>query len=479
MPIKLADVIENIDSNFGIIETSKHNIVGLYNGSVGAVPSLEIYHNGNDVKTALTSDGGAVNRIQVYKLPFAQNTATNYVTGTDTLKLETRKGGLISVHDGKLNGGNGGEAVYLVQQDPTVGNASDATRSDITRFTELVQDFDMYESITGATAHNSDGDFFLAGYDAIQKKTRKLTIQSLFEALAAELATGLINDGIITTAQAGGSGVVGDFNNDGLIGTSDLILFLGAFGNGSDVGFESNVAVLTGSSETVGPLSPVFVNPASSFSISNLTTFQLPTSLTQSGQAFGFSSITRAAVQANFIKFNNSTITSTTASSHWINRSVQAEVTVTANFSASDALHALAHIELTGQDASETTFEVMAYMSYENNGVPAEGAHTVGYYGNAGGAGSDGLSIDTDHTFTFYANFAPTAASGGYQGNSTFTPLTNFDDHQSVLANGFNMATMVNGGYIEDVQLRIFFTSQTENVTVTVNTIRFIIVPHQ
>ena len=478
MPIKLADVIENIDSNFGIIETNKHNIVGLYNGSVGTSPPLEIYHNGSAVKTALTSDGAGSNRIQVYQLPFSQSAATNYVTGTDTLKLETRKGGLISVHDGVLNDGNGGEAVYLVQQDPTGGNVSDTTRSDITRFTELVQDFDMYESITGAAAHNSAGDFFLAGYDSVQKKTRKLTIESLFEALAAELATGLVNDGIITTAQAGGSGVIGDVNNDGQITTADLVEFLGMF-NSSGIGFESNVAVLTGSSESVGPFDPVYVNTTTSFTTSNVTTFQLPTSLTQSGEAFGFSTITRGANQANFIKFNDSTIIASTASSHWINRSVQAEVNVTANFSAPDALHAIAHIELTGKDASETTFEVMAYMSYENTGIPAEGAHAGGYYGTAGGNGSDGLSIDEDVTFTFYANFAPVDASGAYGGNSTFTPLTNFDNHSSVLADGFNLAEQVNGAYIEDVQLRIFFTSQTESVTVTVNTIRFIIVPHQ
>jgi len=478
MPIKLADVIENINSNFGIIETNKHNIVGLYNGSVGTSPPLEIYHNGASVKTALTSNGVGSNRIQVYQLPFAQSAATNYVTGTDTLKLETRKGGLISVHDGVLNDGSGGEAIYLVQQDPTGGNVSDTTRSDITRFTELVQDFDMYESITGAAAHNSDGDFFLAGYDSVQKKTRKLTIDSLFGALTAELATGLVNDGIITTTQAGGSGLLGDYDGDGEITTGDLIIFLSSYNNSGN-GFESNVAVLADATETVGPMSPVYVNTTTSFTTSNLTTFQLPTTLTQSGEAFGFSTITRGANQANFIKFNDSTIAVGTVSSHWVNRSVQAEVNVTANFSAQDALHAIAHIELTGKDASETTFEVMAYMSYENTGIPAEGAHSVGYYGSAGGSGSDGLSIDEDVTFTFYANFAPMDASGSYGGNSTFTPLTNFDNHSSVLAEGFNMAEQISGAYIEDVQLRIFFTSQTENVTVTVNTIRFIIVPHQ
>ena len=188
MAIKLADVIENVNSNFAVVETNKHNIVGLYNGSVGTAPSLEIYHNGTHVKTGLTSDGVAANRVEVYKSPFAQSAATNYVTGTDGLKLETRKGGLISVHDGVLNDGNGGEAVYLVQQDPTAGNVSDTFRSDITRFTELIQDFDMYQSVTGAAAVASSGDFFLAGYDTALKKTRKLTIQSLLGAFTTEIS---------------------------------------------------------------------------------------------------------------------------------------------------------------------------------------------------------------------------------------------------------------------------------------------------
>ena len=188
MPIKLSDVIENVNSNFAVVETNKHNIVGLYNGSVGTAPSLEIYHNGTHVKTGLTSDGVNTNRVEVYKSPFAQSAGTNLVTGTDSLKLETRKGGLISVHDGVLNDGNGGEAVYLVQQDPTAGNVSDTFRSDITRFTELIQDFDMYQSVTGAAAVASSGDFFLAGYDTALKKTRKLTIGSLLDAFTTEVA---------------------------------------------------------------------------------------------------------------------------------------------------------------------------------------------------------------------------------------------------------------------------------------------------
>lgn len=188
MAIKLADVIENANSNFAVVETNKHNIVGLYNGSIGTVPPLEIYHNGTHVKTALTSDGVATNRVEVYQAPFSQSAATTYVTGTDSLKLETRKGGLISVHDGVLNDGNGGEAVYLVQQDPTAGNAPDSSRSDITRFTELIQDFDMYQSVTGAAAVASSGDFFLAGYDTALKKTRKLTIGSLLDAFTTEVA---------------------------------------------------------------------------------------------------------------------------------------------------------------------------------------------------------------------------------------------------------------------------------------------------
>ena len=95
MPIKLADVIENVDSNFGIVETSKHNIVGLYNGSIGTVPSLELVYSG-DVKTALSSDGSNTNRVQVYKQPFANSSAVNFVAAADSLKVETRKGGLIA-----------------------------------------------------------------------------------------------------------------------------------------------------------------------------------------------------------------------------------------------------------------------------------------------------------------------------------------------------------------------------------------------
>jgi len=477
MPIKLADVIENVNSNFGIIETSKHNIIGLYNGSVGTSPPLQLYYN-SDVKTALTSDGQPANRVQVYQLPFAQSAATNYVTGTDSLKLETRKGGLISVYDAKLASGSGGQALYIAQQDPTAGNVEDTSRSSITRWTELVQDFDMYENITGGEAFNDSGEFYLAGYHTVDKKTRRLTIDSLFSALTAELAGSLVSDGVITTAQAGGSGLLGDVDGDGQILTADLIAFLGSFG--AVGGFESNVVVLDSNTETVGPLSPVFVNTTTSFTLSNLSSFELPLSLTQSGAAFGFASITRAAEQANFIKLNDSTIVQTSANSHWQNRSVEVEVNVNATFTAPDALHAIAHLELTSKDASQTTQEIMAYMSYMGTGVPAEGAHTTGYFGN----GNDGLSIGNAQTITFKVSFAPVApagdsSGGGYAGNPSFTPLTNFNNHSSALVNGFNLAHQINSEYIEDVQARIFFTSQTENVSVIVTSIRLIITPHQ
>ena len=477
MPIKLADVIENVNSNFGIVETSKHNIVGLYNGAVGTSPSLEIFY-ADGVKMALTSDGDSANRVEVYKLPFAQSSAANFVAAADSLKLETRKGGLISVYDDTLAGGSGGQALYIAQQDPTAGNVSDTTRSTMQRWTELVQDFDMYSDITGDAAFNGSGDFFLAGYDTTDKKTKRLNIDSLFSALSAELATSLVNDGIITTTQAGGSGLVGDVNGDGQMTAQDLIILLGSFNTSG--GFESNVVVLDNAAETVGPISPVFVNTTTSFTISNLTTFQLPTNLTQTGAAFGFASISRAANQANFIKLNDSTIVQTSANSHWQNRSVEVEVTVNATFTGPDALHAIAHLELTSKDASETTQEIMAYMSYMGIGVPAEGAFTTGFYGS----GNDGLGINIAQTMTFSVSFAPVAPAGntnggGYAGNPTFTPLTFFDDHSSALENGFNLAHQINSEYIEDVRASIFFTSQSENVSVIVTSMRLIITPHQ
>ena len=336
----------------------------------------------------------------------------------------------------------------------------------------------MYESITGDAALNGTGDFFLAGYDTTNQKTRKLNIDSLFSALSAELAGTLVSDGIITTTQAGGSGLTGDVNGDGVVTSADLMQLLGFFQQTG--GFESNVVVLDNGAETVGPISPVFVNTTTSFTISNLSTFQLPTSLTQTGAAFGFATISRAANQANFIKLNDSTIVQTSANSHWQNRSVEVEVNVNATFNAPDALHAIAHLQLTSKDGSETTQEIMAYMSYMGLGVPAEGAHTTGFYDG----GTDGLSIGNAQTMTFSVSFAPVAPAGnpnggGYAGNPTFTPLTNFDDHSSALADGFNLAHQINSEYIEDVQARIFFTSQTENVSVIVTSIRLIVTPHQ
>ena len=393
MPIKLSDVIENVNSNFGIIETSKHNIVGLYNGSAGTVPSLELFHNAGGVKTALTSDGNAANRVSVYKHPFAQSAATNYVTGTDSLKLETRKGGLISVHDGVLNGGSGGEALYLAEQDPTAGNVSDANRSLITNFTELVQQFDKYETITAAQAqtlaNTSNEDFWLSGYHTQHQSTKKLNLDNLVSYIASSIVGTAVAEGLITVSNAGetseGSGIVGDLNGDGAVTTADLIFLLSAINSPLDSGaFNSNSKAMVGTGEETAsvtvPIASPTANSNTEFQLSDYTSITFPSTNTLEVSGLGYQqSLSVPTSGVAYMEISGITVT-TANSPFYHDKAFKFLMDVTFTFSEPSLCYPLVQVDYT--TSNNTTYTVLYHLPPV--GAPNTQAPLVGTDGVTG-----------------------------------------------------------------------------------------------
>lgn len=468
MAIKLADVIENINSDYAVVNTQKQNILGIYNGAVGTGPSIELYYN-SGTKTSLSSDGTAGNPIEVYKDPLSLTAADDLVDVSMALKFHTRKGAIFSVQDEKLNSGSGGPALYLTKQDPSAGTSIDTGRSTIGRFSELVQQFDQYESITGSNAVTEDDtngeNFFLAGYSTADNKMRKITWAELVGGIAAQLNQELVNGGIITEVQAGGTGAVGDFNGDGQVTTADLLIFLGNFGGSGpppEDAYETNYITFATAGSTSASFTPG-VSPAASagtFALADLSTFNYPTGIATSGESYGFGTITRANNAANFVKLNNMETSGNNITTYWQTRRIRVEMDFTVNFNAGDSVLPLLYVKLTMTDATETTFECLYYMGNSSAAINQLGFYSADFYGTGGG-----IPYDVDVPLTCWADLG-TAQSINHP------PATNYENHSSDLEEGFMLDFADDTDYIEDIEMRIYFVSVTASSTVTVNQIR-------
>ena len=460
MPIKLADVIENVNSNFGIIETSKHNIVGLYNGSVGTVPSLKVTYAGS-VKTrfqTLTNQD-----IQVYDLPFAASTATNQVAANTDYKLQTTRGGLISVHDITYDDNGGGEAIYIAQDNPAAGNVSDTNRPTTDRWTELIQDFDMYPEISGvavsALQATTNQDFFLAGYDTQNKKTRKVSWGQITSALTETIIADLVLSGSITQQQADngfGNGSGGDLNDDGDVTTADLLLFLSNFGT-NGVGYETDYTTLSADTDAAASIDPsAEADLTSDFALTELTTFNYPISFSTNGDAYGWGSVSNSINAANFVKLNDMSLGDNLPSgdnagtpalivSHWASRRLHVEVKFNATFSQADEIFPLLYVKITGDDASATVQECIYYMKIAG--------------GNYGEGLESNQAVDINNVFGLID-----------LNDSDLVPASEFENHTTAIEQGFLLNHEPSADeYIEDIECRIFFCSTSASTSVVVN----------
>lgn len=133
-------------------------------------------------------------------------------------------------------------ALYAYQE----ANTTDAYWGDTTKFKEIAVKFssypiypltigaNTYDTIGEALANTADDDVFFAVHKDSNNTFYKLATNNVIEWLVNALVQVQIAEGLGTiTSYTGNTGIVGDLNGDGQVTTSDLLIFLGAFGSGS------------------------------------------------------------------------------------------------------------------------------------------------------------------------------------------------------------------------------------------------------
>lgn len=473
MAIKLADVIERTHVSYPVIEAHDKTVVGFYNGaSDNAQQTVELYFN-SSVKTSLSEDGTAGNPVYVTALPYlSQDGQANFV-GPGDKSVVTERGGIITARDATLIADNGSipadalTSAFLVNT-ARVGTASDSARDNVSRLSEIAQQFNRYTTISAqnmVAEDNTDGEnFFLAGYSTANNAFRKIGFADFLQGITAQINQDLINGGLITDEQAGGTGAIGDLNNDGNVSTADLLEFLSNFGQNNN-GYATDYITMSGGSETSALFTPG-ANPddTSTFGTSDVTTWAYPSSYSVSGDAYGWASVSATTGAANSVTLND--IATGTAgalfSNHWLNRKLVVEVAFQVTFNGPDVVFPLLHVTLTGDDSAETTQECIYATGYQATlEASQQGIYSEGFFGLNGGTV---VGIPTLYAVVFDIGEGATARH---------VIADNYENHSSDLADGFHFDYELSSGVnIEDLNMKTYFTSLGQNADVKVFQVR-------
>ena len=377
MAIKLADVLENINLAYPVIEAHEKSIVGFYNGrATSAAQTIKLGYNGvNKVSFSETAsfNSGLVALTSSYSSAAGQG----LITAADADTLLTSHGGIFTVHDSKLYNdsqavqSSGYSAAYLVQElNAGTTNANDATRSSVAAVSELVQQFNRYESLpaTGSgsipSIIESNEDFYLAGFYDNQKRTRKFKINDFIALLGALFADELVDGGIVTTTQAGGTGIIGDLNGDGNVSIADLLILMNSFGQPGIAA----VSLARGITEQEIVTTPAAQGSATgtgnggAFVFSDFATFDFPNPNSVNNQVYGWDSIDMTQGSANKITFDERGANPT-----WYeNKRLRVYVTGKATAQAPDIVAAICVVRVITQNSANNDFEA-AYMMHVPN----------------------------------------------------------------------------------------------------------------
>ena len=243
--------------------------------------------------------------------------------------------------------------------------------------------------------------------------------------------------------------------------TADLILLLGQVG-AQGVGYETNYVTFDGASDSssfVPGVSPLA--SAGTFALSDLSSFQYPSNLGTDGEAYGWTSVSVAVLQTNFVRFNTMALGVNDAliASHWASRRLAVEMDLTFNFDAADSVFPLLYVQLTFED--DTTQECLYIMGTSTEAINAQGVYSAGFDGSSGG-----LPLGVNVPLTVQADL-------GTLNSLNYPPADNYENHSTAIEQGF-MLNHSNGAgnYIKHLETRIYFGAVTASANVTVNEIR-------
>ena len=464
MAIKLADVLENINLAYPVIEAHEKSIVGFYNGrATGTAQTIKVGYSGVQ-KLSFSETGDGVTNLIRLTSSYAAAAGSGLITAYSADTLLTSHGGIFTVHDSKLYNDaqqvqSDYSAAYLVQElNAGTSSITDQSRSSVVYASELVQQFNRYESLPATGTESIPGiieaghNFYLAGFHENQKRTRKFKINDFIALLATLFADELVEGGIVTTTDAGGSGIIGDLNGDGDVGVADLLLLMGSFGNPGTAA----VALARGITEQVITITPPETNSQTgsgsggSFLFTDFDTFDFPNPNSVNNQVYGWDSIDFTQGQANKIVFDERG-----SNSDWYqNKNLRVFVSTKLNASAPDIVAAICVVRVITAASSNNTYE-QAYLMFAENSIQGNYVQMTGVDGDPGN--------QSDAQFFYKSN-----VTGGNIFPLDYQPETGVFASTLMQNNAWSLATLqsgfnVGGGggnsatndIIEDIEVRV------------------------
>lgn len=302
MAIKLADVIENANSDYPVIDASKDATTGGVIKGFGifrdfderdAVPenkrcygyiAVVLYADQiyNEVTTfdstinildeafGTSSPEYDVNADGTYNtsdylkwlgLEGAPISNSESVYGFDTstriFVFKTKPYGL-DLSSGGSNADISGAGANVSVSDEDIDSAiGTGDWTNTANWIEIGLGANSYPVVPGETIQNDATDYRLALYDDGTSRIRSMSFDNLLGGILQQMIEAITTAGLgtETTYTNPDNGVIGDFDGDGIVGSADLLIFLGGFGanlgsNTGSLGFTQSNYVITASNLT-------------------------------------------------------------------------------------------------------------------------------------------------------------------------------------------------------------------------------------
>lgn len=465
MAIKLADVLENINLAYPVIEAHEKSIVGFYNGRANATAqTIKLGYNGVN-KVSFSETASFDSNLVSLTSSYSPTAGAGLIAASDTDNLLTSHGGIFTVHDSKLYDdsqivqSSGYSAAYLVQElNAGTIPVSDTVRSKVDAVSELVQQFNRYESLPASGPQSlpgiieNDHNFYLAGFHENQKRTRKFKINDIIALLGTLLADDLVSGGIVSTTTAGGTGILGDLDGDGTVGIPDLLVLIQSFGQPGIAA----VALARGITEQSITITPDETDSQSgsgnggSFLFTDLDTFDFPNPNSVNNQVFGWDSIDFTQGQANKIVFDHRG-----SNPNWYNnKNLRVFVSTKLNATAPDIVAAICVVRVITAAQSNNTYE-QAYMMFAENSIQGNYVQLTGVDGDPGN--------QSDAQFFYKSN-----VTTGVMFPIDYQPEVGVFTSTLMQSNAWNLSTVQSGfnigggggnssspAIIEDIEVRV------------------------
>lgn len=297
MAIKLADVIENVNSDYPVVDASKDATsggsikgFGIFRGfsDRDAVPQNKrcygyvavvlygdkIYNEVTSFDSTLDLDDEPINTSDspeydinadgIYATRDSQTAlglTGTVITGSEQFygfDTSTR----IFVYKTKpfgLDHSSGGSGATLAGGSENVSVTDEDINSSIVdldwenedNWVEIGLAANAYPTVPGQDLQDDAEDYRLPIYDTGDKRNKAMSFDDFLGSILQQMIQAVVEAGLgtETTYTNPDNGIIGDFNGDGIVGSADLLIFLGGFG--ANLGGNTEALNLTASSYVI------------------------------------------------------------------------------------------------------------------------------------------------------------------------------------------------------------------------------------